>query len=126
MDGIDRAIHPEKGLLSYRNPKNIHNCDPPVASIEQLPNEILEKICEYLTFEERCKFGATNRRNQFVLTTDKFWHNISIPNHILKYELINKLVNMGTRSLSIPWSFIHKSLTEMPLFQVNYVHVNFL
>ena len=83
-----------------------------MASIEQKPNEILEKICEYLTFEERCKFGATNRRNQFVLTTDKFWHNISIPNHILKYELINKLVNMGTRSLSIPWSSIDGEWAE--------------
>ena len=112
MDGIDRAIHPEKGLLSYRNSKNTHDFNPPMASIEQLPNEILEKIGEYLTFEERCKFGATNRRNQFVLTTDKFWHNISIPNHILKYELINKLINMGTRSLSIPWSSIDGEWAE--------------
>merc|ERR1712051_986529 len=84
----------------------------PSRTLEQLPNEILEKICEYLTFEERCKFGATNRRNQFVLTADKFWHNISIPNHLLKYELINKLVNMGTRSLSIPWSSIDGEWAE--------------
>ena len=72
----------------------------------------MEKICEYLTFEERCKFGATNRRIQFVLTADKFWHKISIPNHLLKYELINKVVNMGTQSLSIPWSSINGEWTE--------------
>merc|ERR1712051_991049 len=112
LDGIDRAIHPEKGLLSYKNSKTTYNPKPQVASIEQLPNEILEKICEYLMFEERCKFGATNRRSQFVLTTDKFWHNIWIPNHVLKYELINKLVNMGTRSLSIPWSSIDGEWAE--------------
>ena len=112
LDGIDRAIHPEKGLLSYRNAKNTNDVNPPETSIEQLPNEILEKICEYLTFEERCKFGATNRRNQFVLTADKFWHTVSIPNHILKYELINKLINMGTRSLSIPWSSIDGEWAE--------------
>ena len=63
-------------------------------------------------FDERCKFGATNRRIQFILTADRFWHKISIPNHLLKYELINKVVNMGTQSLSIPWSSIDGEWTE--------------
>ena len=52
LNGIDRAVHPEKGLLWYRNSKATYNPDPQVASIEQLPNEILEKISKYLTFEE--------------------------------------------------------------------------
>ena len=111
-NGIDRTVHPEKGLLSYKDSKNTYNPEPQIATLEQLPNEILEKICKYLTFEERCKFGATNRRIQFVLTADKFWHKISIPNHLLKYELINKVVNMGTQSLSIPWSSINGEWTE--------------
>ena len=95
-NGIDRTVHPEKGLLSYKDSKNTYNPEPQIATLEQLPNEILEKICEYLTFEERCKFGAANRRIQFVLTADRFWHKILIPNHLLKYELINKVVNMET------------------------------
>ena len=103
QNGIDRAVHPEKGLLSYKDSKNTYNPEPQVATLEQLPNEILEKICEYLTFEERCKFGATNRRIHFVLTADRFWHKISIPNHLLKYELINKVVNMGTQSSKQPF-----------------------
>ena len=112
QNGIDRAVHPEKGLLSYKDARNTYTPEPPVATLEQLPNEILEKICEYLTFEERCKFGATNRRIQFILTADRFWHKISIPNHLLKYELINKVVNMGMQSLSIPWSSIDREWTE--------------
>ena len=112
LNGIDRASHPEKGLLSYKDSKNTYTPKPPVATIEQLPNEILEIICEYLTFEERCKFGATNGRIQFILTADKFWHKILIPNHLLKYELINEVVNIGTQSLSIPWSSINGEWTE--------------
>ena len=112
QDGIDRAVHPEKGLLSYKNAKNAYIPEPKVATLEQLPNEILEKICEYLTFEERCKLGATNRRIQFILVANRFWTKISIPNQLLKYELINKLVNMGTQSLSIPWSSINGEWAE--------------
>ena len=106
LNGIDRAVHPEKGLLSNKRKPDSRIPSIQTATIEQLPNEILEKICEYLTFKDRCKFGSTNRRIQFVLTADKFWNKISIPNQILKYELINKLINMGTRSLTIPWSAI--------------------
>ena len=105
-NGIDRAVHPDKGLLSYKDFKNQYTHEIPVTTLEQLPNEILEKICEHLTFKDRCRFGATNKRIQFVLTADKFWHKISVPNHLLKYELINKLINMGTQSLNIPWSSI--------------------
>ena len=127
QQGIDRAVHPEKGLLSYKNAQKtyipepilsyknaqkLYIPEPEVTTLEQLPNEILEKICDHLTFKERCKLGATNRRLQFVLTANKFWTTISIPNQILKYELINKLVNMGTQSLSIPWSSINGEWTE--------------
>ena len=101
-NGIDHAVHPEKGLLSYKDFKNQYTPEITVATVKQLPNEILEKICEYLTFKDKCRFGATNKRIQFVLTADKFWHKVSIPNHLLKYELINKLISMGTQSLNIP------------------------
>ena len=45
-----------------------------------------------------------------------FMHT-TVPNHLLKYELINKVVNMGTQSLSIPWSSINGEWTE-------YSHLN--
>ena len=109
---IDRAVHPKKGLLSYKDLKNQYTPEIPVATLEQLPNEILEKICEYLTFKDKCRFGATNKRIQFVLTADKFWQKVSIPNHLLKYELLNKLINMRTQSLNIPWSSIHGEWPE--------------
>jgi hypothetical protein len=83
QNGLDRAVHPEKGLLSYKDAKNTYIPEPKATTLEQLPNEILEKICEYLTFEERCKLEATNRRIQFVLTADRFWNKISIPNRLL-------------------------------------------
>ena len=104
---LDRAVHPDKGLLSYKDvryPSRINKA--PATTLEDLPNEMLEKICEHLTFKDRCKLGATNKRIRFVLTADKFWLKVSMPNHILKYEIINKLINMGTQSLNIPWSSI--------------------
>ena len=64
------------------------------------------KICEYLTFKDRCILGAVNKRIQSVLTFAKFWHTISIPRHTLKYDTLNKLINMGTQVLNIPWSSI--------------------
>ena len=86
---------------------------PQIATLEQLPNEILEKICEYLTFEERCKFGATNRTTQFDLTADKFWHKISIPNHILKYELINKSGKHGNTIFKHPMEFDRRRMDRI-------------
>ena len=83
-NGIEWAVHPEKGLLSYKDVQHQPTPTIPVATLKQLPNEILEQIYEYLTFKDRCRFGATNKRIQFILTADKFWHKISIPNHILK------------------------------------------
>ena len=73
----------------------------------------MEKICEYLPFKDSSRFGATNIRIRLVLATDKFWHKISIPNQLLKYEIINKIVNMGTHSLSIPWSSLNGKWKEM-------------
>ena len=45
-NGIDRAVHPEKGLLSYKDVQHQRTAAIPVATLEQLPNEILEQICE--------------------------------------------------------------------------------
>ena len=112
-EGIDRAIHPKKGLLSYKNIKEQFEPKIPETSLEHLPHELIEKIGEYLSFTDRCRFGATNRRVRLVLETEKFWYKVSLPNQTLKYEIINKIINMGTRSLSIPWSTLNGEWQDM-------------
>ena len=111
--GIDRAIHPKKGLLSYKNIKEQFEPKIPETSLEHLPHELIEKIGEYLSFTDRCRFGATNRRVRLVLEANKFWHKVSLPNQMLKYEIINKIINMGTHSLSIPWSTLNGEWQDM-------------
>ena len=111
--GIDRAIHPKKGLLSYRNIKEQFEPKIPETSLEHLPHELIEKIGEYLSFTDRCRFGATNRRVRLVLEAEKFWYKVSLPNQMLKYEIINKIINMGTHSLSIPWSTLNGEWQDM-------------
>ena len=120
-NNVDRAVHPQKGLLSYKDFKKQFTPGIPATALEQLPtttmehlpNELLEKICEYLPFGDRCKFGASNNRIRFILAADKCWHKISLPNQLLKYEIINKLVNTGTHSLNIPWGSIDGKWPEM-------------
>ena len=112
-NNIDRAVHPKKGLLSYKNFREQFEQKTPEVTLDQLPAELIEKIGEYLSFKERCKFGATNTRIQLVLTADKFWRKISLPNQTLKYETINKIIKMGTHSLSIPWSTINGEYQDM-------------
>ena len=111
--GIDRAIHPKKGLLSYRNIKEQFEPKIPETSLEHLPHELIEKIGEYLSFTDRCRFGATNTRVRLVLEAEKFWYKVSLPNQMLKYEIINKIINMGTHSLSIPWSTLNGEWQDM-------------
>ena len=112
-NGIDRAIHPEKGLLSYKNIKEQFEPKVPETNLEHLPHELIEKIGEYLSFTDRCRFGATNRRIRLVMAAEKFWHKVSLPNQTLKYEIINKIINMGTHSLSIPWSTLNGEWQDM-------------
>ena len=112
-EGIDRAIHPKKGLLSYKNIKEQFEPKIPETSLEHLPHELIEKIGEYLSFTDRCRFGATNRRVRLVLAAEKFWYKVSLPNQTLKYEIINKIINMGTHSLSIPWSTLNGEWQDM-------------
>jgi len=112
-NGIDRAIHPEKGLLSYKNIKEQLEPKMPETSLEHLPHELIEKIGEYLSFTDRCKFGATNRRIRLVMAAEKFWYKVSLPNQTLKYEIINKIINMGTHSLNIPWSTLNGEWQDM-------------
>ena len=81
--------------------------------MEHLPHELIEKIGEYLSFTDRCRFGATNRRVRLVLAAEKFWYKVSLPNQTLKYEIINKIINMGTHSLSIPWSTLNGEWQDM-------------
>lgn len=112
-NGIDRAIHPEKGLLSYKNIKEQLEPKMPETSLEHLPHELVEKIGEYLAFTDRCRFGATNRRIRLVMAAEKFWYKVSLPNQTLKYEIINKIINMGTHSLNIPWSTLNGEWQDM-------------
>ena len=112
-NNIDRAVHPKKGLLSYKNFREQFEQNTPKVTLDQLPAELIEKIGEYLSFKDRCKFGATNTRIQLVLTADKFWRKISLPNQTLKYDTINKIIKMGTHSLSIPWSTINGEYPDM-------------
>ena len=112
-NGIDRAIHPEKGLLSYKNIKEQLEPKMPETSMEHLPHELIEKIGEYLSFTDRCRFGATNRRIRLVMAAEKFWYKVSLPNQTLKYEIINKIINMGTHSLNIPWSTLNGEWQDM-------------
>ena len=112
-EGIDRAVHPKKGLLSYKNIKEQFEPRIPETNLEHLPHELIEKIGEYLSFTDRCRFGATNRRVRLVLAAEKFWYKVSLPNQTLKYEIINKIINMGTHSLSIPWSTLNGEWQDM-------------
>ena len=76
-NSINCAVHPDKGLLPYKNyrgsPHTVTQIIPVERTINGLTNEVIAKICKLLPFKDRCKFGATNRRFRFVLTMPEFW-----------------------------------------------------
>ena len=113
-NGIKRAVHPNKGhLQSIKSTQDVTKRIILVSeNINGLPNEIINKIGRLLTFKDRCRFGATNKRFRFVLSMPEFWRKINIPKQNLRYTVITRIIENGTRSLSIPWSTVHGEWSE--------------
>ena len=109
---------------------------------ENLPNEILTEIFEYLTLKEKVQCGNTCRRWKVIISnSEKLWLMANLTNKIVPVSFLNHLCFRGTKYLSLQYAkliidekfsdiqeskFTHLNLNEtMSIFEVsNYQDLN--
>ena len=86
----EKVKHPR---TSHSSPKKTH---------ENLPNEILTQIFEYLTLKELVRCGNTCQRWKLVISnTEKVWKMANLTNKIVPVSFLNHLSLQGTKYLSL-------------------------
>ena len=103
---------------------------------ENLPNEILTEIFEYLTLKEKVQCGNTCRRWKVIISnSEKLWLMANLTNKIVPVSFLNHLCFRGTKYLSLQYAkliidekfsdiqeskFTHLNLNEtMSIFEVS-------
>ena len=124
----EKVKHPPNTCTSPLNLKKTH---------ENLPNEILTEIFEYLTLKEKVQCGNTCRRWKVIIShSEKLWLMANLTDKIVPVSFLNHLCFRGTKYLSLQYAnlivdekfsdiqeskFTHLNLNEtMSVFEVSH------
>ena len=69
--------------------------------LEDLPNEVLLEIFQFLNIRQILKFGQVSRRIRAVSNNESLWLKLNFSGANIPYELVEKAVDNGCKYLSV-------------------------
>ena len=92
---------------------------------ENLPNEILTLIFEYLTLKEMVQCGNTCQRWKSIIShTEKLWLMANLKDKIVPVSFLNHLCFKGTKYLSLQWTRFIKDEEFSDIQESKFTHLN--
>ena len=112
----EKVKHPPNICTSPSNPKKTH---------ENLPNEILTQIFEYLTLKEIVQCGNTCQRWKLIIShTEKLWLMANLKDKIVPVSFLNNLCLKGTKYLSLQYARFIKDEEFLDIQESKFTHLN--
>ena len=110
---IEKVKHPR---TSHSSPKKTH---------ENLPNEVLTQIFEYLSLKELVRCGNTCQRWKLVISnTEKVWKMANLTNKNVPVSFLNHLSSQGTKYLSLQNARLIKDEEFSDIRESKFTHLN--
>ena len=111
-----KVKHPPNTCTSPLNLKKTH---------ENLPNEILTEIFEYLTLKEKVQCGNTCRRWKGIIShSEKLWLMANLTNKIVPVSFLNHLCFRGTKYLSLQYAKLIIDEKFSDIQESKFTHLN--
>ena len=112
----EKEKHPPNICASPSNQKKTH---------ENLPNEILTLIFEYLTLKEIVQCEKTCQRWKLIIShTEKLWLIANLKDRIVPVSFLNHLCLKGTKYLSLQWARLIKDEEFSDIQESKFTHLN--
>ena len=113
----EKVKHPPNTCTSPLNLKKTH---------ENLPNEILTEIFEYLTLKEKVQCGNTCRRWKVIISnSEKLWLMANLTNKIVPVSFLNHLCFRGTKfSLQYAKLIIDEKFSDIQESKFTHLNLN--
>ena len=106
-----------------KHPRTSHSS--PKKTLENLPNEVLTQIFEYLSLKELVRCGNTCQRWKLVISnTEKVWKMANLTNKYVPVSFLNHLSSQGTKYISLQNARLIKDEEFSDIRESKFTHLN--